>query len=60
MRTVIDSDSFEYFRRRERAERAAAKIAGTEAARRAHQEMAQQYAAMVHQLSSPSLPQATR
>jgi hypothetical protein len=60
MPTVIDSDSSDYFRRRERAERAAAKIAVTEAARRAHQELAQQYAAMQRSLSSPSLPQAPR
>ena len=57
---MIDSETSEYFRRRERAERAAAKIAATEAARRAHQELAQQYAAMLRGLSSPSLPQVTR
>lgn len=37
-------DSLEYFRRRERAERAAAKQAASEAARRVHQELAQEYA----------------
>ena len=57
---MIDSDSSDYFRRRERAERAAAKIAGTEAARRAHQEMAQSYAEMLRSLTSPSLPQVSR
>jgi hypothetical protein len=58
MPTVIESDSSDYFRRREQAERAAAKIAVTEAARRAHQELAQHYAAMVRRIRSPSL--ATR
>ena len=56
MPTVIETDCSDYFRRRERAERAAAKIAETEAARRAHQELAQHYAAMVRRISSPSLP----
>lgn len=37
-------ESLEYFRRRERAERAAAKHAASEAARRVHQELAQGYA----------------
>lgn len=55
---MIESDSSDYFRRRERAERAAAKIAATEAARRAHQELAQHYAAKVRRISSLSL--ATR
>ena len=41
---MIDQESQEYFRRRERAERAAAKNAVSEAARRAHQELAQSYA----------------
>jgi hypothetical protein len=39
-----DWDSLDYFRRRERAERAAAKHAVSEAARRVHQELAQNYA----------------
>lgn len=34
----------DYFRRRERAERSAAKNAVSEAARRAHKELAQNYA----------------
>ena len=54
----MDSDSSDYFRRRERAERAAAKVAATAAARRVHQELAQHYATMVSPIRSPSL--ATR
>lgn len=45
---MLDQDSRDYFRRRERAERAAAKRAGCEIARRIHQELAQNYAALVH------------
>lgn len=41
---MLDSESVEYFRRRELAERAAADSAVSEAARRAHQELARQYA----------------
>jgi len=52
---VTDSDSSDYFRRRERAERAAAKVAATAAARRVHQELAQDYATMVSPIRSPSL-----
>jgi hypothetical protein len=37
-------ESIDYFRRRELAERAAAKNASSEVARRIHQELAQQYA----------------
>lgn len=40
---MLDQESEEYLRRRERAERAAAKLASSEAARRAHQELAQEY-----------------
>jgi hypothetical protein len=40
---MLDQDTQEYFRRRERAERAAAKSAANDAARRAHQELAQSY-----------------
>jgi hypothetical protein len=58
--TVSDSETAAYFRRRERAERAAAKIAATEAARRVHQELAQRYAAMLRSPSAPSLRQVTR
>ena len=45
--STVDQDSIEYFRARERIERAAAKAALTEAARRAHLELAQGYAALV-------------
>lgn len=41
---MLDPDSLEYFRRRELAERAAAKSATTIAARGLHQELAQNYA----------------
>jgi hypothetical protein len=44
--TAVDQESVEYFRERERIERAAAKAAATEAARRAHLELAQGYAAL--------------
>ena len=44
---MLDQESTDYFRRREFAERAAAKNAVTEAARRAHQELAQSYAQML-------------
>ena len=44
---MADQQSVDYFRRRERAERAAAKNAGSDAARRAHQELAQGYAELV-------------
>jgi hypothetical protein len=42
-----DQDSRDYFRRREQAERTAAKNAASEAARRAHQELAQGYAQLL-------------
>jgi hypothetical protein len=41
---MLDPDSLEYLRRRELAERAAAKSATTIAARGRHQELAQNYA----------------
>lgn len=41
---MLDETSQDYFRRRERAERAAAKWASSSAARRIHQELAQNYA----------------
>lgn len=44
---TMDPESIEYFRLRERIERAAAKNAATEAARRAHLELAEGYAALV-------------
>jgi hypothetical protein len=40
---MLDTESEEYLRRRERAERAAAKQAVSEEARRVHQELAQEY-----------------
>jgi hypothetical protein len=40
---MIDQESQDYFRRRELAERAAAKGAVSPAARRVHQELAQKY-----------------
>jgi hypothetical protein len=42
----------EYFRRRERQERAAAKSTANLAARRAHQQLAEYYAAMLHKLAA--------
>jgi hypothetical protein len=44
---VVDLESQEYFRRRELVERAAAKSATTPAARRVHQELAQNYARLL-------------
>jgi len=44
---MLNSESHEYFLRRERAERAAAKNAVTDAARRIHQELAQGYATLL-------------
>jgi hypothetical protein len=43
----MDQQSVEYFRTRERIERAAAKTAATEAARRAHLELAEGYADLI-------------
>ncbi len=58
---MSDSESHDYFRRRERAERAAAKNAATEAARRIHQQLAQGYAALLRKHgASPSRPTASR
>jgi len=51
---MMDEDSRDYFRRRELAERAAAKRAASSGARRVHQEMAQYYAARLNGLRSPS------
>ena len=42
-----EHQSIDYFRRREQAERAAAKKAQSEAARRVHQELAQEYAGLI-------------
>jgi len=47
IRSMLNPESQDYFRRRERAERAAAKNAVTEASRRIHQELAQGYAMLL-------------
>jgi len=57
---MSNSESHDYFRRRERAERAAAKNAATEAARRIHQQLAQGYAALLRKFDSPNRPPASR
>lgn len=57
---MSNSESQDYFRRRERAERAAAKNAATEAARRIHQELAQGYAALLRRPEIPNQPPASR
>ena len=44
---MVDQQSAEYFRKRERTERAAAQIAASDAARRVHQELAQSYAELL-------------
>lgn len=44
---MFDHESLDYFRRRELAERAAAKAATTIAARGRHQELAQNYAELL-------------
>ncbi len=46
---MVDQQSADYFRKRELAERAAAKSAASDAARRVHQELAQNYAELVRQ-----------
>jgi hypothetical protein len=56
---MSNSESHDYFRRRERAERAAAKNAATEAARRIHQQLAQGYAALLRKFDSSSRPPAS-
>ena len=45
----MTDDQIEYFRRRERQERAAAKSADSLAARRIHQQLAEEYAAQLVQ-----------
>jgi hypothetical protein len=52
--SLLDRDSEDYFRRRELAERAAAKRAANSGARRAHQELAQGYAELLHGISALS------
>ncbi len=44
---MLDQEAADYFRRRERSERAAAKNAPSEAARRIHQELAESYAQLL-------------
>jgi hypothetical protein len=44
---MLDQESQDYFRRRERAERAAAKSAASNAARRVHQELARSYSELL-------------
>lgn len=46
-RAKLDNKSKDYFRRREEMENDAAKNAASEAARRAHQELADEYAALL-------------
>lgn len=46
---MTNPEAEDYFRRRELDERAAAKRAATQAARRAHQELAQGYAALLRE-----------
>jgi hypothetical protein len=43
----LDQNSQNYFRRREEIEKAAAKNASSDAARRVHQELAHEYAALL-------------
>jgi len=53
---MLNPEAQDYFRRRERAERAAAKNAANETARRIHQELAQGYAALLRnptEIASP-------
>jgi hypothetical protein len=51
----LDRSSAEYWRARERAERAAAKNASSPLARGVHQELAQEYAERVRRLESDSV-----
>jgi hypothetical protein len=50
----LDQESIDYFKLREQVERAAAETAGSEAARRAHIELADGYAALVRQAEETS------
>ena len=43
----VDKNRLDYFRRREQAEREAAKAASSDIARRVHQELAEQYAELL-------------
>jgi hypothetical protein len=44
---MVDPKTVEYFRKREQAERDAAKNAASEAARRAHEQLAQNYSELL-------------
>lgn len=44
---LVDHSAVDYFRSREQAERSAAKHAQSEAARRIHQQLAQEYARLI-------------
>ena len=57
---MLNPESQDYFRRRELAERAAAKNAATEAARRVHQELAQSYAALLSTSRNGLQPRVSR
>jgi hypothetical protein len=52
MAAMLDKNSSEYFRQRERAERKAAKRAVSEAAKRIHRELARSYAKLVSGVST--------
>jgi hypothetical protein len=51
----MNQDSIGYYQQRERIERSAAKTAASCEARRAHQQLAQSYAAILHGRASDSL-----
>ena len=57
---MLDQKSADYFRRRERSERAAAKKALSETARRIHQELAENYAQILHGSDADQRPPAYR
>jgi hypothetical protein len=56
----MNSESQDYFRRRELAERAAAKAAASESARRIHQELAQGYATLLRDPLKTIPPRVSR
>jgi len=57
---MLDSDSRDYFRRRELAERAAAKNAASAAARGLHQELAQNYSELLRNGTLSRSPEIRR
>ncbi|MBA3510648.1 hypothetical protein [Sphingomonas sp.] len=57
--SAFDWTSSDYWRARERAERAAAKTAQSPSARAVHQELAQEYAARVRRLEGDSRTAST-